>query len=41
MPDGKYFKAAGWRPPGLLARVLAVMLHLVESLKMESFRAAG
>ena len=35
------FKAAGWRLPGLLARLLAVMLPWAEPLKIENFKAAG
>ena len=35
------FKAAGWRLPGLLARLLAVILPWVGPSKIESFKAAG
>ena len=35
------FKAAGWRLPGMLARLLAVILPLVEPLKIENFKAEG
>ena len=35
------FKGAGWKLPGMLARLIAVILPWVEPLKIQNFKAAG